>query len=202
MKKIEFYLVALFLALSLNSSVMAGRTLDGTKVVGDEDIEWLKDEGYVSTSKFIRQTRALDPEELAEVETLNLQGALLGTLGFKKVAEELLPHLPNLQFLNLYTTQLRTSEDLKLLASILMRYDNLKYIDIAGNGIAKQTFSFVKEHEDQEALMDKFRKKVVFSFNILLKREFSATDREKYDDWYQTHIRYYNTNYYLLALPY
>jgi len=202
MKKIEFYLIALFLALSLNSSVMAGRTLDGTKVVGDEDIEWLEGEDVVSTSKFIQQTLVLDPEELAEVETLNLQGALLGTLGFKKVAEELLPHLPNLQFLNLYTTQLRTSEDLKLLASILMRYDNLKYIDIAGNGIAWQTFSFVKEQEAQGMLTDKFRKKVVFSFNILLKREFSEADREKYDDWYQTHIRYYSTNYYLLALPY
>ncbi|MBY0272888.1 MAG: hypothetical protein K2X02_05710 [Alphaproteobacteria bacterium] len=60
MKKIAFYLIAIFLALSLNSPVTVGSTLDGTKVVSDEDAEWLKDEGYISTSKFIRQTRALE----------------------------------------------------------------------------------------------------------------------------------------------
>lgn len=189
--KIEFYLAALFLALSLNNSVAVGSILDGTKVVSDADAEWLKGEDVISTKKFIQQTLVLEQNELEKVETLNLQGALLGTSGFKKVAEKLLPRLPNLKFLNLYTTHLRTSEDLELLASILMRYDNLKYVDIVGNGIAKQTFSFVKEHEDQEALTDKFRKKVIFSFNTLLKREFSVTDREKYDDWYNTHLTYY-----------
>ncbi|MBX9786796.1 MAG: hypothetical protein K2Y08_05615, partial [Alphaproteobacteria bacterium] len=92
--KIEFYLAALFLILSLNSSVMAGRTLDGTKIVSDEDIEWLADEGYVSTSKFVQQVHELDPEEREEVETLNLQSALLGSSGLKIIADDLLPYLP------------------------------------------------------------------------------------------------------------
>ncbi|MBY0272311.1 MAG: leucine-rich repeat domain-containing protein [Alphaproteobacteria bacterium] len=191
--KIEFYLAALFLALSLNSSAMAGRTLDGTKVVSDEDIEWLADEGYVSTSKFVQQVHELDPEEREEVETLNLQSALLGSSGLKIIADDLLPYLPNLKLLNLYGSQLRSREDLVLLASILDRFNSLQYVDIDGNGIATQTLSFVKEYEaeGQEELAKKFQKKVVFSCKTLLKNQFPGADREKYDEWYQTHASFY-----------
>ena len=191
--KIEFYLAALFLTLSLNSSAMAGRTLDGTKVVSDEDIEWLADEGYVTTRKFIQQAQALDPTELAEVDTLDLQGALLGSSGLKIIADDLLPYLPNLKLLNLYGSQLRSREDLALLASILDRFNSLQYIDIDGNSIATQILSFVKEYEveGQKELTKKFQKKVVFSCKTLLKNQFLETDREKYDKWYKTHQSYY-----------
>ncbi len=189
--KIEFYLAALFLAFSLNSSVMAGRTLDGTKVVSDEDIEWLADEGYVSTSKFIRQTLVLDPEELAEVDTLDLHSTLLCTSGLRKIAQDLLPYLPNLNVLNLRISGLQNDEDLELLASILKNYDNLQYVNIVGNDIADKVLSFVQAHEGEKGLTDKFQKKVVFSFKTLIESRFPPAEREQYKDWYQTHINYY-----------
>jgi hypothetical protein len=108
--KIVFYLMALFLALSLNSSAAVGSTLDGTKVVSDEDAEWLEDEGYTSMSKFIRQTRALDPEELTEVDTLDLHSTLLCTSGLRMIAEDLLPYLPNLNILNLRISELQNEK--------------------------------------------------------------------------------------------
>jgi hypothetical protein len=189
--KIEFYLAALFLTLSLNSSVMAGRTLDGTKVVSDEDIEWLEGEDVISASKFIRQTRALDPEELEDVEALDLHSTSLHTSGLRRITDELLPYLPNLRFLNLYSSQLRTREDLEILASILERFGSLQYVSIVANGIANQALSFVKEHEEQKELTDKFQQKVVFSFNALLEDKFPIAEREHYKDWYQTHKNYY-----------
>ena len=191
--KIEFYFVALFLALSLNSPVMSGHVLDGTKVVSDEDNEWLRGEGVVSTSKFIRQARALDPEELAEIDTLNLQGTMLYTVGLKKVADELLPFLPNLKLLNLFDSDLRTEEDLELLASILERFENLEYVNIVGNGIANQALSFVKEHQEQKELIDKFQHKVVFSFKTLLEDKFPIAERRQFEDWYKTHTSYYTS---------
>ncbi|MBY0272719.1 MAG: hypothetical protein K2X02_04820 [Alphaproteobacteria bacterium] len=202
MKKIEFYLIAIFLAFSLNSSVAVSSILDGTKVVSDEDIEWLEGEDVVSTSKFIQQTLVLDPEELKDVETLDLHSTSLHTSGLKKITDELLPYLPNLKFLNLYASQLRTREDLEILASILERFGSLQYVSIVANGIANQALSFVKEHEEQKEITDKFQQKVVFSFNALLEDKFPLAEREHYNDWYQTHIRYYNTNYYLPTLPY
>jgi len=189
--KIEFYLIALFLALSLNSSVMAGRTLDGTKVVSDADAELLEGEDIISTSKFVKQAQALNPDELAEMDTLNLQGAMLYTVGLRKVFDELLPLLPNLKFFNLYNSDLRTQEDLELIASILEKYDNLEYVDIVGNGIANHVLSFVKAHEEQKGLTDKFQRKVVFSFKTLLEDQFPGVEREHYKEWYQTHIDYY-----------
>ncbi|MBY0293033.1 MAG: hypothetical protein K2W92_07095 [Alphaproteobacteria bacterium] len=191
MKKIEFYSIALLLAFSLNSSVAIGSILDGTKVVSDEDIEWLKDEGYVSTSKFIRQTLVLEPNELEEVDTLDLHSTLLRTSGLRTIAQDLLPHLPNLKFLNLFVSDLRSDEDLEILASILERFNGLQYIDIAGNDIADRVFSFVKTHEAQKELTDRFQKKVVFSFKTLLESQFPVAEREQYKDWYQTHTTYY-----------
>jgi len=193
--KIEFYLIALFLALSLNSSVAVGSILDGTKVVSDEDAKWLKGEDVISTSKFISQVRALDPEELADVGTLNLKGAMLYTVGLRKVFDELLPLLPNLKFFNLYNSDLRTQEDLELIASILEKHDNLQYVDIVGNGIANHVLSFVKAHEEQKGLTDKFQRKVVFSFKTLLEDQFPGVEREHYKEWYQTHIDYYTLMY-------
>ncbi|MCI5055577.1 MAG: hypothetical protein MRY83_05670 [Flavobacteriales bacterium] len=189
--KIEFYLAALFLTLSLNNSVMAGHTLDGTKVVSDEDIEWLEGEGYVSTSKFIRQTLVLDPEELAEVDTLDLHSALLRTSGLRKIAQDLLPSLPNLNVLNLRISGLQSDEDLELLASILERFHNLQYVNIVGNDIADKVLSFVQTHETQKELTDKFQKKVVFSFKTLIESRFYLAHREQNKDWYQTHISFY-----------
>jgi len=49
---------------------MAGPVLDRTKVVSYVDAEWLKDENIISTSKFVKQVRALDPEQLEDVEPL------------------------------------------------------------------------------------------------------------------------------------
>ena len=49
---------------------MVGYVLDETKVVSDVDAEWLKDENIISTRKFVRQVRALDPEQLEAVEPL------------------------------------------------------------------------------------------------------------------------------------
>jgi hypothetical protein len=170
---------------------MAGRTLDGTKVVSDEDIEWLADEGYVSTSKFIRQTLVLDPEELAEVDTLDLHSTLLCTSGLRKIAQDLLPYLPNLNVLNLRISGLQNDEDLELLASILKNYDNLQYVNIVGNDIADKVLSFVQAHEGEKGLTDKFQKKVVFSFKTLIESRFPPAEREQYKDWYQTHINYY-----------
>ncbi|MBX9786071.1 MAG: hypothetical protein K2Y08_01915 [Alphaproteobacteria bacterium] len=189
--KIEFYLLAFLLALSLNSSVMAGRTLDGTKVVSDEDIEYLKGEDVISASKFIRQARALDQEELEDVETLDLHSTLLGTSGLRQVSEELLPYLPNLKFLNLIISELREDEDLELLASILQRFENLQYVNIVGNGIAYKALPFVKEHAEQKELTDRFQKKVVFSFKSSLENQFPGDEREKYKEWYKTHVNYY-----------
>ena len=189
--KTEIYLAALFFALSLNSSVAIGSILDGTKVVSDEDIEWLADEGYVSTSKFIRQTRALDPEELAEVDTLDLHSALLRTPGLRMITEDLLPYLPNLNVLNLRISGLQNDEDLELLASILERFHSLQYVNIVGNDIADKVLSFVQAHEAQKELTDKFQKKVVFSFKTLLESQFPVAEREQYKDWYQTHTSYY-----------
>ena len=201
MKKIEFYLITLFLALILNSSEAVGSILDGTKVVSDEDIEWLEDEGYISTSKFIRQTLVLDPEKLAEVDNLDLHSTLLRTLGLRKIVQNLLPYLPNLKFLNLFVSDLGSDEDLETLASILERFHTLQYVDIVGNNIADRVFSYVKAHEGQKELTDRFQNKVVFSFKTLLESQFPLAEREHYNDWYQMHIRYYNTNYYLSTLP-
>jgi hypothetical protein len=189
--KIELYLIVIFLALNLNSSVAIGSTLDRTKVVSDEDAEWLEDEGYTSMSKFIRQTRALDPEELTEVSTLDLHTALLHTSSLRMVAEDLLPYLPNLNILNLRISGLQNDEDLELLASILKKHDNLQYVNIVGNDIADKVFSFVQAHEGEEGLTDKFQKKVVFSFKTLFESQFPLAEREQYKDWYQTHINYY-----------
>lgn len=193
MKKIAFYLIAIFLALSLNSPVTVGSTLDGTKVVTDEDAEWLKDEGYISTSKFIRQTRALDPEKLAEIDSLDLKGTLLHTSGLKKITEELLPYLPNLKFLNLCISELREDEDLILLALILEKFNSLEYVNIVGNGIAWRVFSFVKDREENKELTGKFYQKVVFSFNASLEDKFPIAEREKYGVWYKTHKNYYES---------
>lgn len=201
MKKIAFYLITLFLALSLNNSVMAGCILDGTKVVSDEDIEWLEGEDIASTSNFIRQTLVLDPEELAEVDTLDLHSALLRTSGLRKIGQDLLPYLPNLKFLNLFVSDLGNGEDLETLASILERFHTLQYIDIVGNNIADKVFSFVKAHESQKELVNHFQKKVIFSFKTLLESQFPVDEREQCKDWYQTHIKYYNTSYYLSTLP-
>lgn len=189
--KVEIYLATLFLALSLNSSAAVSNILDGTKVVSDEDAEWLEGEDYVSTSKFIRQTLVLAPEELAEVDTLDLHSTLLCTSGLKMIAEDLLPYLPNLNVLNLRISELQNDEDLELLASILERYNSLQYINIVGNDIADKVLSFVQAHESQKELTDKFQKKVVFSFKTLLESRFPPAEREKYKDWYQTHISYY-----------
>ncbi|MBY0271787.1 MAG: hypothetical protein K2X02_00005 [Alphaproteobacteria bacterium] len=129
---------------------------------------------------------------------------MLGSSGLKVITDDLLPYLPKLKFLNLYTSQLRSREDLVLLASILDKFNSLQYINIDGNSIATQVLSFVKEYEaeGQKELTKKFQKKVVFLCKTLLKNQFPRADREKYDDWYQTHIRYYSTNYYLSAFPY
>jgi hypothetical protein len=202
MKKIGFYLIAIFLGLSLNSSVAVGSILDGTKVVSDEDAEWLEGEGYVSTSKFIQQTLVLDPEKLVEVETLDLHSALLRTSGLRTIAQNLLPYLCNLKFLNLFVSDLGSDEDLETLASILERFHSLQYVDIVGNGIADRVFSFVKAHEAQKELTERFQNKVVFSFKTLFESQFPLAEREHYNDWYQTHVRYYSTNYYLSTLPY
>lgn len=198
---IEFYLIAVFLALSLNSSMAVGSILDGTKVVSDADAKLLKGEDIISTSKFVKQARALNPEELADVDTLNLQGAMLYTVGLRKIFDELLPLLPNLKFFNLYNSDLRTQEDLEIIASILEKHDNLQYVNIVGNEIANQVLSFVKAHEEQKRLTDKFQRKVVFSFKTLLEDQFPGTERKHYKDWYQTHIKYYSTNYYLSTWP-
>ncbi|MBY0272720.1 MAG: hypothetical protein K2X02_04825 [Alphaproteobacteria bacterium] len=202
MKKIEFYLITLFFALSLNSSMAVGSTLNGTKVVSDEDIEWLEGEDVVSTSKFIQQTLVLDPEKLAEVDNLDLHSTLLRTSGLRKISQNLLPYLPNLKFLNLFVSDLGSDEDLETLASILERFHTLQYVDIIGNNIADRVFSYVKAHEGQKELTDRFQNKVVFSFKTLLESQFPIAGREHYNDWYQTHIRYYSTNYYLSTLPY
>ena len=185
------YMVVLLLAFSISNPLSAGRVLDGTRVVSDEDAEWLKGEDLVSTSKFVRQTRSLEPEELAEIETLDLHGSTLGTSGFRKITDDLLPHLPNLKFLNLYISELRAQEDLELLASILERFGNLQYVNIVGNEIANMALSFVKEHEEQKELTDKFQKKVVFSYKTLLEDKFPLVERKKYDEWYKTHTTYY-----------
>ena len=140
---------------------MAGRTLDGTKVVSDEDIEWLEGEDVISASKFIRQTLVLDPEELEDVETLDLHSTSLHTSGLRKITDELLPYLPNIKFLNLYSSQLRTREDLVILASILERFDSLQYVSIVANGIANHTLSFVKEHEEQKKLTAADKKEIL-----------------------------------------
>ncbi|MDI9634220.1 hypothetical protein QM565_00175 [Geitlerinema splendidum] len=199
--KIEFYLMALFLALSLSSSAAVGSTLDGTKVVSDEDAEWLEDEGYTSMSKFIRQTRALDPEELTEVDTLDLHSTLLCTSGLRMIAEDLFPYLPNLNILTLRISELQNDEDLELLTSILKKYNNLRYVNIVGNDIADKVLSFVQAHEGQKELTDRFQNKVVFSFKTLLEDQFPRVEREHYKEWHQTHIKYYITNYYLSTWP-
>ncbi|MBY0501352.1 MAG: hypothetical protein K2P93_05055 [Alphaproteobacteria bacterium] len=185
------YVIALLAAICASNASVAGRVLDGTRVVSDEDAEWLKGEDLVSTSKFVRQTRSLEPEELAEIETLDLHGSTLGTSGFRKITDDLLPYLPNLKFLNLYISELRAQEDLELLASILERFGNLQYVNIVGNEIANMALSFVKEHEEQKELTDKFQKKVVFSYKTLLEDKFPLVERKKYDEWYKTHTTYY-----------
>lgn len=185
------YMIALLAAICASNASVAGRVLDGTRVVSDEDAEWLKGEDLVSTSKFVRQTRSLEPEELAEIETLDLHGSTLGTSGFRKITDDLLPYLPNLKFLNLYISELRAQEDLELLASILERFGNLQYVNIVGNEIANMALSFVKEHEEQKELTDKFQKKVVFSYKTLLEDKFPLVERKKYDEWYKTHTTYY-----------
>lgn len=189
--KVEQYVIAFLFALGISSPAIAGRILDGTKVVNDEDAEWLKGEDLVSTSKFVRQTRTLDVEELAEIDTLDLHGSTLGTIGLRKIAEDLLPHLPSLKFLNLYISELRAHEDLDLLASILTRCNNLQYVNIVGNEIANQALSFVKEHEGEKELTDKFQKKVIFSYKTLLEDKFPRVEREKFEEWYKTHTSYY-----------
>ena len=192
--KMRFYLIiTLFLVLSLNTSTLKGLNLDGTKVVSDEDIEWLRGEGYVSVSKFIRLTRALDPEDLEEFDSLNLKGTLLHTSGLKKITEELLPYLPNLKFLNLCISELREDEDLILLALILEKFNSLEYVNIVGNGIAWRVFSFVKDREENKELIGKFYQKVVFSFNASLEDKFPVVERENYGVWYQTHKNYYES---------
>ena len=192
--KMRFYLIiTLLLVLSLNTSTLKGLNLDGTKVVSDEDTEWLRGEGYVSVSKFIRLTRALDPEDLEEFDSLNLKGTLLHTSGFKKITEELLPYLPNLKFLNLCISELREDEDLILLALILEKFNSLEYVNIVGNGIAWRVFSFVNDREDNKELTGKFYQKVVFSFNASLEDKFPVVEREKYEVWYQTHKNYYES---------
>ncbi|MCI5059106.1 MAG: hypothetical protein MRY83_23540, partial [Flavobacteriales bacterium] len=105
------------------------------------------------------------------------------------------------KFLNLFVSDLGSDEDLETLASILERFQSLQYVDIAGNNIADRVFSFVKGHEAQKELTDRFRNKVVFSFKTLLESQFPLAEREHHNDWYQTHIRYYSTNYYLSTLP-
>ncbi|MBY0272718.1 MAG: hypothetical protein K2X02_04815 [Alphaproteobacteria bacterium] len=192
--KMRFYLIiTLLLVLSLNTSILKSLNLDGTKVVSDEDIEWLRGEGYVSLSKFIRLTRALDPEDLEEFDSLNLKGTLLHTSGLKKITDELLPYLPNLKFLNLCISELREDEDLILLALILEKFNSLEYVNIVGNGIAWRVFSFVKDREENKELIGKFYQKVVFSFNASLEDKFPVVEREKYGVWYQTHKNYYES---------
>lgn len=152
----------------------------------------LDGEGVVSASKFVRRTLKLKPDELKEFDTLNLQAAThLKTSGLKKIAEDLLVKLPNLKTLNLYGSGLRTKEDLELLTYILQRFDNLQYVNIVGNSIAREVFSFVTRNGLQNELADMFRKKVVFSFESLLEDKFPKPERENYRDWYNTHKTYY-----------
>lgn len=189
--KNKFYFMVFIVAITLNSSAIGGRVLDGKKVVNDEDIEWLREEGFTSNSTFIRQARALDPEDLNEIDTLDLEGALLSTSGLQKVSDELLPYLPNLKFLNIHSGELRAPEDLELISDIIERFKNLDYVNIVGNKIATQTLSFVKEREGQKKLNDKFRTKVIFSKKSMLDNQFSISDRENYEDWYNLHTKYY-----------
>ncbi|MBY0271793.1 MAG: hypothetical protein K2X02_00035 [Alphaproteobacteria bacterium] len=192
--KMRFYLIiTLLLVLSLNTAALKSLNLDGTRVVSDEDIEWLRGEGYVSVSKFIRLTRALDPEDLEEFDSLNLKGTLLHTSGLRKVTDELLPYLPNLKFLNLCISELREDEDLILLALILKKFNSLEYVNIVGNGIAWRVLSFVKDREENKELTDKFYQKVIFSFHASLEDKFPIAERKKYRVWYQTHKNYYES---------
>lgn len=192
--KMRFYLIiTLLLVLSLNTAALKSLNLDGTRVVSDEDIEWLRVEGYVSVSKFIRLTRALDPEDLEEFDSLNLKGTLLHTSGLRKVTDELLPYLPNLKFLNLCISELREDEDLILLALILKKFNSLEYVNIVGNGIAWRVLSFVKDREENKELTDKFYQKVIFSFHASLEDKFPIAERKKYRVWYQTHKNYYES---------
>lgn len=185
------YSMMFFLTVVSTTAGMAGRTLDGTKIVSDEEVELLPGGGYTSTSKFIRQTLALDREELAEVNTLNLQGASPGTAGLRKIGDELLPHLPNLKVFILSHNELRSDEDLEILSSFLSRFENLRYIDIEWNGIADKVVPFVQAHVGQTDLTEKFQNKVVFSCKTLLDEKLPPSVRETYKNWYPTHTNYY-----------
>ena len=188
--KLNLSLLAALLIINVNGPCFAGRVLDGTKVVSDEDAEWLAGEDVVSTSKFVRKTLK-KPKELEEFDTLDLHGALLQTAGLRKIVDELLPSLPKLKILNLYFSGLNTKEDLELVASILQRFGNIQYVNIVGNPIAREVVSFVKEQDAKNGISDKFKKRVVFSFKTLLEDKFPEAERKDNLDWYNAHKAYY-----------